>query len=127
VNGKLSISPKALTVTANNKTKVYGDANPPLTVSYSGFVNGQDTTALSVRPTAACAAGTTTDVGDVMDITVSGGTATNYSFTYVKGKLSITKAPLTVTAYDTTRVYGTVNPSFTMSYAGFKGNDTRIH
>ena len=38
--GSLTVTPAALTITANNQTKVYGAALPTLTASYSGFVNG---------------------------------------------------------------------------------------
>ena len=40
VAGTLTVTPAALTITANNQTKVYGAALPTLTASYSGFVNG---------------------------------------------------------------------------------------
>src|SRR5262249_29197521 len=40
VNGTLTVTAATLTITANDKSKVYGTANPALTVSYSGFVNG---------------------------------------------------------------------------------------
>src|SRR5206468_10929373 len=40
VNGTLTVTPATLTVTANNKTRVYGAANPTLTAGYSGVVNG---------------------------------------------------------------------------------------
>ena len=36
--GKLIINKKAVTVTAQNKSKVYGEENPPLTYQASGFV-----------------------------------------------------------------------------------------
>ncbi len=39
-DGTLSIGQKAATVTANNKTKTYGDANPVLDATVSGTVNG---------------------------------------------------------------------------------------
>ena len=38
--GTLTIDKAALTITANNQTKVYGAALPTLTASYTGFVNG---------------------------------------------------------------------------------------
>ena len=38
--GTLTVTTAALTITANNQTKVYGGALPTLTASYSGFVNG---------------------------------------------------------------------------------------
>ena len=40
VGGTLTVTPAALTITADNKSKVYGAALPALTASYSGFVNG---------------------------------------------------------------------------------------
>ncbi|WP_299162990.1 Calx-beta domain-containing protein, partial [uncultured Tenacibaculum sp.] len=36
----LTVNKAALTVTADDKSKTYGSANPGLTASYSGFVNG---------------------------------------------------------------------------------------
>src|SRR5204862_2995042 len=55
VAGTLTVTKASLTVTADNKTKTYGAANPPLTVSYAGFVNGD--TSLSLGGTLS---GTTT-------------------------------------------------------------------
>ena len=40
VAGTLTVTPAALTITADDKSKVYGAALPALTASYSGFVNG---------------------------------------------------------------------------------------
>ena len=42
---------------------------------------------------------------------------------YVNGKLTIGKAPLVVTANDTTKVYGTENPQFEVTYTGFVNNE----
>jgi hypothetical protein len=41
-----SITAKQLTVTAENKSKVYGAANPTFTVSYGGFVDGDSAASL---------------------------------------------------------------------------------
>ena len=51
MTGTLTVTPAALTVTADDQTRVYGAANPALTVSYSGFVNG-DTAASLTTPAA---------------------------------------------------------------------------
>ena len=45
-NGTLTVLPYALTVTADDKTKTYGQADPAFTVSYSGFVNGESESVL---------------------------------------------------------------------------------
>ncbi len=51
VAGTLTVTPAALTITADNKSKVYGAALPALTASYSGFVNGDTAASLSTPPT----------------------------------------------------------------------------
>jgi hypothetical protein len=51
VPGTLTVNPVALTITANNQSKDYGAALPGLTVSYSGFVNGDTAASLTVAPT----------------------------------------------------------------------------
>ncbi|MGW8124204.1 MBG domain-containing protein, partial [Roseivirga echinicomitans] len=65
--------------------------------SYTGFVNGDDKTAITTEPTAATLADASSNVG-VYDITLSGGTANNYSFVTNKGSLTVGKATLTATA-----------------------------
>ncbi len=39
-NGTLSVGQKAASVTADNKSKTYGDDNPALTATVTGTVNG---------------------------------------------------------------------------------------
>ena len=117
VNGKLTVSEAdAITITANNLTRVYGEANPKLTYSVSG---GE----LSGTPVLSCEATATSPVG-TYDIIVSKGTVSNNAVTYVKGTLTITKAPLTISAGHYTKKQGEANPPFTLTYNGFKNNDT---
>jgi hypothetical protein len=85
----LTIVPAPLTITADNKTRLFGAPNPPLTISYSGFVNGEDPGVLAVQPSAVTAATADSPVG-AYPITVSGGSATNYALSYVAGVLTIT-------------------------------------
>ena len=87
----VTINKQLLTVTANNKTKVYGAGNPALTVAYSGFVNGEDASNLSTLPIASTTATALSVVG-TYPITVSGGSATNYSFAYSPGTLTVDMA-----------------------------------
>ena len=54
---------------------------------------------------------TTTGVGTYTGvITASGQTSTNYTITYVAGNLTVTPAPLTITANGVSRVYGAIGP-----------------
>ena len=122
-NGTLTITQATLTVTADNQTRAYGDVNPTLTVSYSGFKNSETSAVLTTLPTATTVAINTSIVG-TYPIVPSGGVSGNYAFTYVNGTLTVTKAVLTATANNQTKVYGDANPALTIAYTGFKNGET---
>ena len=124
-NGSLTVSPALLTVSADNKTRIYGAANPALTFSYSGFVNGESASVLSGSPSLSTTATQSSGVGDY-PITVSQGTlnAANYTFNLANGTLTVSPAVLTVTAEDKSRSYGGANPTFTASYTGFVNGES---
>jgi hypothetical protein len=119
------IDPVALTITANNQTKVYGAALPTLTATYAGFVNGDKasslTTAVSLSTTATAGSHVS---GSPYAIHASGAADADYTIAYVDGTLAVTPAPLTVTAENKTKVYGAALPGLTASYAGFVNGDT---
>ena len=125
VNGTLNITRATLTVTADDQVKVYGDANPTLTVTYSGFANNETPSALSGAPTLTTTATANSNAGSY-PITITAGTlsSANYTFTLVDGTLTVDKAILTVTAEHKTKLYGAPNPPFTVTYSGFVNNDT---
>jgi len=127
LEGDLRVVPAVLTATADNKSKVYGEENPALTITYSGFKNGEtENTAgvITTFPQASTDAVTTSPAG-AYDINVSAdGLAGNYTITPVSGKLTIDAAVLTVTANSAEKIYGQENPVFTVSYSGFKNSDT---
>jgi hypothetical protein len=116
------VTAKALTVTANNASKTYGDANPAFTVSYNGFAGSESAASLTTAPTATTTA-TQFSNATTYNIVPAGGVATNYTFTYANGTLTVNKANLDVTANNATRKVGETNPVFTLAYAGFKGTD----
>ena len=127
VNGTLTVTQAVLTVTANNASRAYGTANPAFTSTITGFVNG-DTQASAVTgaPSLTTPATTASPAGPY-PITAAAGTlaAANYSFTFVNGTLTVTQAVLTVTANNSSRTYGTANPTFTSSITGFVNGDTQ--
>lgn len=124
VGGKLTVTPAILKVTAKDVTRPYGSENPTLACNYSGFVNGETESVLTEKPVAATTATKTSSVG-TYDITVSGGQAANYTISErVSGKLTVSKAPLTVTAGNASRVYGTANPTFSYTISGFVLDET---
>lgn len=94
----LAVTTAPLTVTANDATRVYGEANPTLSVNYSGFVNGEGVGVLGGSPNVATTATATSPPG-VYEIDVSTGTlsANNYSFALVNGQLTVLAASTTTT------------------------------
>ncbi len=121
VNGTLTVTRAPLVITVADKTRVYGSANPAFTASYSGFVNG-DNSSVVTGLTLASSATAASDVGSYA-ITASGATASNYIISFVNGTLNVTKAPLTITANDASRALGAANPAFTASYTGLMAWD----
>lgn len=96
---ELVVDKAILVVAANDQSRTYGEANPDLTLSYSGFANGEDESILDTAPQALTNANTTSDIG-THDISVSGGADANYSLSYVSGTLTITSAQATITLSD---------------------------
>ncbi|HET8628248.1 MAG TPA: MBG domain-containing protein [Thermomicrobiales bacterium] len=86
--GTLTVNPAPLTVTANNQTMLLHGAVPPLTVTYSGFVNGETAAALTAAPSCTTTATSSSPAGSY-PITCSGAADPNYTFTYKSGTLQI--------------------------------------
>jgi uncharacterized repeat protein (TIGR02543 family) len=103
------VAKAALRLTADNKSRAYGQPNPLLTYSVSGL-EGNDTLdgiGLAENVQIACAATPETPVAESpVDITLAGPTETaNYTVSYHNGSLEITNSdqlPLAATAYSGT-------------------------
>ena len=126
-NGSLAVSPRALTITADSRTKSYGQgltfAGTEFTVS--GLVNSDNVTAVALASTGADAA---SPVGSY-EITASAATGTgvaNYTITYIPGSLAVSPRALTITADSRTKSYGQgltfAGTEFTVS--GLANSDT---
>lgn len=116
--GVLTITPAPLTVAAIGGSRLYGDPNPAATIA--GLQNGDNITVTYSSPTAASPIGTYTLSPILVD---PAGKLSNYAVTIKTAVLTINKAPLTVSANNATRVYGSANPAFTGSISGIKNND----
>ena len=103
-------------VTATSVSRAYGEANPTFEYTVTGG-------ALEGTPLITCEATSSSTVGEY-PISIAKGSVTNYNVTYVKGTLTITKAPLTVTAKNYTIKQGDALPTFEATYSGFKNNET---
>ena len=84
----LNVAKAALTLTADDKSRSYGTANPALTYTASGFVNGETTSVLTTQPTLSTTANASSEVG-TYPITISGAAAANYTISYVNGTLTV--------------------------------------
>jgi len=122
-NGTLTIGQATLTVTAENKTKAYGSANPAFTATYSGFINGDTEASLTTKPVFTTTATTASLVGNYT-VTPAGAVSGNYNIVYNTGMLAVTRAQLNVTAANKSKTYGAANPAFTVTYSGFVNGDT---
>ena len=119
--GDLDVAKADLHITADDKSRTYGAANPALTLSYAGFVYNDGPAALTA-PTASTSAEATSPAGNY-PITLSGGQADNYNLLLHDGNLRIDKANLEARADNKTMVGGTSVPSLTITYTGFVNNE----
>lgn len=110
VSGVLTVNPAPLTVTASNVAKVYGQVPTLNAFTTAGLVGGD--TVASVTQTSPGTVATASVAGSPYVITPSGATGTfipgNYTLSYVNGQLTVTPAPLTVTANSVTKNFGEV-------------------
>jgi len=86
-----TVMPAVLTVTANNQSRPFGQANPTLTYTITGLVNGDSLAVVSGTPGVSTTATTSSPAG-TYPITIVAGTlaAANYTFTFVNGTLTVT-------------------------------------
>ena len=133
--GKLTVNPVPMTLKANDATKVYGETFTPVGTAFTTPValqNGE--TAGSVTETSLSGTPPTASVaGSPYAITIAPGSATggtftpsNYIISYLPGTLTVTPAPLTVTANDATKVYGQTAtlPTSAFTSVGLRNDET---
>jgi len=83
-----AVTQAPLTITVKNATKIQGQANPKFTVSYSGFVLGEDASVLGGTLTFNTTATTSSQPGSYT-ITANGLTSSNYDIKFVSGTLTV--------------------------------------
>ena len=119
-NGTLTINKRPITVTADAKTKTYGDTDPSLSYSVtSGSLVGSDTLSVALTRAAGENAGTYT----INAWALANG---NYLITANNGTLTINKRPITVTADNKSKTSGAAEPKFTyqVTSGSLVGTDT---
>ena len=111
-----------LTAHVANTSKVYGDANPEFNITYSGFRDGDSEVGFSVPASISTIVDNSSKVGKY-DIVASGAVSDKYEISYIPGTLTITKAPLSISAGNYTKKQGDAMPGFKASYTGFKNGE----
>ncbi|MCX6886234.1 MAG: MBG domain-containing protein, partial [Verrucomicrobia bacterium] len=102
----LTISKAVLTVSAEDKSRKFGESNPTFTAGYSGWVAGDTATVLWGEPSLTTAATTASGVGTYPIVAATGTlSATNYSLAFTNGVLTINKANGVVTLESLSQTY----------------------
>ena len=88
-----NITPATITVTADNKSRLYSTANPPLTATFTGFKNGE-TLGSSSGVIGSPALTTPANIGSAVgtypiNAAVGSLSASNYVFSFVDGTLTV--------------------------------------
>jgi hypothetical protein len=111
----LTVIQRAITVTADAKSRAYGDANPALTyqVGGSGLANGD--TLSGALATSATTASNVGIYGIAQGTLAASG---NYALNYASADLTVTQRAITVTADAKSRAYGEANPALTYQVGG---------
>lgn len=103
-----------IVVTVTNCSRIYGEKNPVFEYTVTGGT-------IQGEPVITCEATELSEVGSY-DIKLSQGTVSS-NVTFVNGTLTITKAPLKISAGSYTMRQGDPLPQFKVSYDGFKNNE----
>jgi hypothetical protein len=126
IGGTVLVNKKALSMTADNKSRGYGAANPTLTFTPAGFIAGDNLgNSTTGSPGLSTTATATSPVG-AYPIAITLGTlaSANYSFgTLTNGTLTVNSVQLAVTAENKSRVYGAPNPTLTFTVTGFANGE----
>src|SRR5260370_6836225 len=86
-------APSSWTISADNKNKVLGAPLPPLTASYTGFVNSDSPASLTTPPNVSTTATQSSDViAGGYAITAATAVGPDYNITYPPRTLPITQA-----------------------------------
>ena len=105
--GTLAVDKKALTITASDQSKTYGEAVAfdDTEFTASGLENDDAVTSVTLTSDGAAAVATV-DEYDIVAADAQGTGLANYDIIYVKGALVVEKKPLTIAAKDGSKTYG---------------------
>ncbi len=128
-SAKVIIRKVEITVTADDRSMTYGDADatPAEGVSYSGFVSGETSGVVSGTDSITYAYKDASDNAVTVGSTLAAGTysitpgvsglsATNYTFAAADGELTVNPRPVRLVADDSEKNTGIADPAFTYHF-----------
>lgn len=110
-----------LVVTPLNAGRFYGDSNPEFTGTIAGLKSGDNITA--IYTTVANPGSAVGDYSIVATLVDPDNKLSGYTVVVNTGTLTVTPAPLSIVADDTSRPAGQPNPTFTGTITGIKNGD----
>src|SRR5207237_603024 len=111
---------KAASVTPSAKSKTYGDVDPALTGTLTGFLTADGVTASYSRAPGETVAGSPYTINATLS---PAGVLGNYQITYNTADFTIDKKTDSVTPNPTSKTYGDVDPALTGALTGFLAAD----
>ncbi|GAA1791314.1 hypothetical protein HC028_00930 [Planosporangium flavigriseum] len=117
--GTLTVDKAPLVVIADNQARQYGGDDPTFTSSVAGLVGADQLT----TPASCQVAPAHSNAGSYEITCANAAANSNYTISYAPGTLTVTQAPVVITANPATREYGTADPAFTYQVQGLLGTD----
>ena len=118
--GVFTITKKDASVTPAAKTKIYGQADPALTGTLSGFIPGDGVTASYTRTAGETVAGSPYTISATLS---PAGVLGNYEITYNTANFAITRKAASVTPDAKSKILGAADPVLTGTLSGFLAAD----
>ncbi len=122
LTGFLTVNPAPLLISAKSYSMTYGGLFPSkLEWTVTGLVLGETESVIAGLGVSTTAK-STSNAGT--HFIFPSGTNPNYAISLERGTLTIGQKPLTITAWDASRVFGDPNPVFSVSVSGLTNGDT---
>jgi hypothetical protein len=122
------VTKAVLNVNATSATKVYGAALPVFAYTTTGWQLSDTSALITGAPSESTACTAASHVAaSPCTLTIAVGTMNvlaNYSYNFVNSTMTITQAPLVITANNASRAVGSANPAFSDVFATFVNGDT---
>ena len=115
-----TITRRTATVTTNAAGKTYGDIDPVLSGTLSGFLGADSVTATYTRTSGEAVAGSPYTISATLTPV---GVLGNYNVPYNTALFTIAKRTVSVTPNAASKIYGTADPTLTGVLTGFLASD----